>query len=102
MPVRTRLSLAIQARAEGQLSGAEVAMAAGISPARLERLMRLGLVEPRGPEPGLFTTVDLARLRRMLRLQRDLHVNLIGAALIVDLVERLDTLEAELARLRNA
>jgi chaperone modulatory protein CbpM len=102
MPVRARLDVAIRAKAEVLLSAVEVAAGAGISPARLERLVRLGLVEPRGPEPGVFTAADLARLRRMLRLQRDLHVNLIGAALIVDAVERLDALEAELARQRGA
>jgi hypothetical protein len=33
------------------------------------------------------------RLRRVLRLRGDLGVNLVGAAIIVDLVERLDRLE---------
>ncbi len=101
MPVRTRLSLAIQANAEIWFSSAELAAAAGISTARMERLQRLGLIEPRGPEPHAFSAADLARLKRMLRLQRDLHVNLIGAALIADLVERLDALEAELGTLRG-
>jgi MerR HTH family regulatory protein len=37
----------------------------------------------------------------MLRLRRDLHVNLDGAAIIVDLVEQLEGLERELARRRG-
>jgi hypothetical protein len=37
-------------------------------------------------------------LRRMLRLRRDLGVNLGGAAIIVDLVAQLERLERELAR----
>ena len=60
--------------------------------------MRLGLVEPAAPGPREFTAATAARLRRMLRLHADLGVNLIGAAIIVDLLERLERLEAELAR----
>jgi hypothetical protein len=37
----------------------------------------------------------------MLRLHGDLGVNLVGAAIIVDLLERLDRLEVELARQRG-
>ncbi len=92
MPVRTRLTLAVQTRADAHVSAAEIAAAAGISLTRLERLVRLGLIEPHGP--GAFTAADLARLKRMLRLQRDLHVNMIGAAVIMDLLERLEVLKA--------
>jgi hypothetical protein len=37
----------------------------------------------------------------MLRLHADLGVNFTGAAIIVDLLERLESLEAELTRLRG-
>jgi hypothetical protein len=37
----------------------------------------------------------------MLRLRRDLHVNLVGATIILDLLERLDRLESELVRMRR-
>jgi len=57
-----------------------------------------GLIESSGPEPYAFTAATAVRLRRMLRLRRDLHVNFHGAAIIMDLVERLDGLERELAR----
>jgi hypothetical protein len=36
----------------------------------------------------------------MLRLHRDLGVTLVGAAIVVDLLERLDRVERELARAR--
>ena len=81
-------------RAEVYLSGDELARAAGISAATLARLMSLGLVEPISNERGFtaptFSAAMASRLRRMLRLHRDLGVNLTGAAIIVDLVERLD------------
>ena len=42
-----------------------------------------------------------ARLRRMLRLHADLCLSLVAAAVVADLVERLDRMERELARLRG-
>jgi DNA-binding transcriptional MerR regulator len=89
-------------RAESYLSSEELAAAAGISSVTLARLVRLGLVEPtalrrseRGATAPVFSAATASRLRRMLRLHRDLGVNLTGAAIIVDLVERL---ERELGR----
>ena len=84
------------------LSRAELAAAAGISPARLARLVRIGLLEPAAPAPREFSAATSARLRRMLRLNHDLGVNLVGAAIIADLLERLDRLETELARRRGS
>ena len=76
----------------------ELSTAVGLSPTRIARLVRLGLVESSTREHDTFTAATAVRLRRMLRLRRDLHVNLHGAAIILDLVERLDGLERELAR----
>ena len=77
-------------RPEVYLTGRQLATAAGISPARLSRLVRLGLVEADGDRPGKFTAAAALRLRRMLRLHDDLGVNLCGAAIILDLLERLE------------
>ena len=100
MPVSPRTLMISVARAperaDIQLSADELAAAAGLSSATLARLVRAGLVEPVTPGGGLFTAATAARLRRMLRLRHDLGVNLTGAAIIVDLVERLDHLHAQL------
>jgi hypothetical protein len=48
--------------------------AAGISRARLARLVRLGLVEPDVPGSSVFTAGTAGRPRRMLRLHGDLGV----------------------------
>lgn len=68
---------------------------------RLARLVRLRVVEPTAPGTGRFTVATAARLRRMLRLHADLGVNFTGAAIIVDLLERRESLQAELTRLRG-
>jgi hypothetical protein len=99
-PFRTTVSGA-SSRAEVRLTREEVAAACGITPGRLARLIRLGLVEPVAPEPAEFTAATAIRLRRMLTLHADLGVNLIGASIILDLLERLDRLESELARHRG-
>jgi transcriptional regulator with XRE-family HTH domain len=83
------------------LSREQLAEAVGISPAQLSRLIRLGLVEPSAPAPGEFAAAMATRLRRMFRLHDDLGVNLVAAAIITDLLERLDRMETELGRLRG-
>jgi len=103
-PSRTRFHAAVTRttrRVEVCLSRDELAAAVGITPARLARLIGLGLVEPISPAPTEFTAATALRLRRMLRLHADLGVNLIGASVIVDLLERLERLESELARRRG-
>ena len=82
-----------ETRSEVLLTYEELAVAAGIRPTVLARLIRLGVVEPVRPEASEFTVTTLARVRRMLRLHAELGVNLTGAAIIVDLLERLHRLE---------
>lgn len=81
---------------ETYLSCEEFQAAAGIDASRFERLVRLGLVDPSD-----LTAVCVTRVCRVIRLHRDLGVNFTGAAVIAELVERLDRLEAELTRLRR-
>jgi len=88
-------------QAEVHLSLRDLAMASGLSTARVRLLVQLGLVEPEADAPDRFSSATAARLRRMLRLRADLGVNLAGAAIIVDLMERLEQLDAELSRLRG-
>jgi hypothetical protein len=99
-PYEVRVS-GSEARVQVRLSARELAEAAGIRPGLLARLVRLGLVEALGPGGDEFPASAVARLRRMLRLHRDLGVNFTGAAIVVDLLERIERLEAELARLRQ-
>lgn len=87
---------------ERRLTRDELAAATGVSAARLDHLVRIGLVEPVTRRPGEFSVEAALRLRRMLRLNADLGVDLFDAAIIVDLLERVDRLEAELARLRGS
>ena len=101
-PVRRLLQMTItgaSGRPQLALSAEELAAAAGISATRLDRLARLGLVEPLAPGSGTFADSDklVFELPRSHKLDR---VTLDGVAIIVDLLERLERVEAELARPR--
>ena len=80
------------ARVQMFLTRQDLAAAVGITTAGLARLERLGLVEPAAPGGDEFSAATVARLGRMLRLHADLGVNLAGAAIIVELLERLESL----------
>jgi hypothetical protein len=83
---------------ETRLSVEDLAAAAGLSPARVTRLVRIGLLEP--GEDRSFAAADVLRLRRMVRLRTDLGIGFVSAAIMLDMVERLDRAMEELAQLR--
>ena len=63
-------------KAEVHLSLRDLAMASGLSTARVRVLVNLGLVEPETDAPDRFSSATAARLRRMLRLRADLGVTI--------------------------
>jgi chaperone modulatory protein CbpM len=88
------------------LSCAVVAESTGSRRSLVVRLARLGLLETltdqidESGEPYLPRR-SVIRVRRMRRLHRDLGVNFTGAAVILDLVERIRLLDRELNELRG-
>ena len=68
---------------------------------RIVELVDEGLLTPAGRAPGewRFTGVHLHRARIALRLESDLGVNLAGAALVLELLDELDTLRERVQRL---
>lgn len=67
------------------------------NPELLIRLDELGMITLR---QGMISSSDLHRVKRMLRLRSRLGVNLTGAAVILDLLDRIDELEAEIQSLK--
>ena len=57
-------------------------------------LVEEGLIEPEGPSTPewRFDSRALKRLQKTIHLQRDLRINLAGAALVLDLLEELEEL----------
>lgn len=64
-------------------------------------LVNEGILEPRGGDAlhWRFSGPSLQRAFTVMRLQRDLGINLAGAALVLDLMDELGELRARLQRL---
>jgi len=63
-------------------------------------LVREGVLAPvgRAPEEWRFSGPSLKRTRTALRLAQDLELSLAGAALVLDLLDELETLRSRLLR----
>ena len=99
-----RMEVLERRAANPRLSIDDLARSVSMTPDRIAKLVGIGLIEPctkthSGP---LFSASSLDRLRRILRLRRDLGVNLAGAAVISDMRERIVSLQVELLRLRRS
>ena len=75
-----------------------VAAIVGARRSLVVRLVQQGLIETVGSETDepLLPRRTVVRIRRMQRLRRDLGVNFAGAAVILDLVGRIEQLNREL------
>ncbi len=66
----------------------------------VDEMIDEGILEPtdRGLERPQFPYSSVRRTRTVIHLQRDLGVNLAGAALVLELLERIDDLRTQLRR----
>ena len=78
------------------LSLQEMATECGLHPDLVQRFVALGIIDPLENDPSHFTPAAARRIRRLLRLRRDLGVNYNAAGLILELLERIEQLEARL------
>jgi DNA-binding transcriptional MerR regulator len=78
------------------LSTEEVAARCGLHPALVERLVALGPIEPLEGKSNRFPPNVTLRLQRALRLRRDLGLSYNGAALVLELLDRIEVLEQRL------
>jgi len=75
-----------------------VATIVGAKRSLVVQLVRQGLIETvdTGTDEPRLPRRTVVRIRRMQRLRRDLEVNFAGAAIILDLVGRIEQLNREL------
>ena len=81
-----------------ELTLAQVCRACAVQAKLIIELVDEGVIAASGkaPDQWHFTGVHMQRARVALRLQKDLGVNLAGAALALQLLDELETLRAKL------
>ncbi|MCG6976183.1 MAG: chaperone modulator CbpM [Acidiferrobacterales bacterium] len=84
--------------AQTEFTLAELCRSCNVQAEFIEALVEEGILEPSGKRHRhwCFHASSLRRTRVTLHLQHDLGVNLAGAALALDLLERIEELEARL------
>ena len=87
-----------------ELSLSELCRACGLPAEHVLALVEEGVIEPRGSVQARwrFSGICVRRVRRVYSLERDLGVNLAGAALAIELLEEIERLQARLARLESS
>ena len=81
------------------ISFERVAMMTQTSVTTIQSFIRLGVVEPSG---SMLSREDTLRVMKIMRLRRDLGLNLIGAAMVLELSEENHRLQSQLDALRRA
>ncbi|HUG73448.1 MAG TPA: chaperone modulator CbpM [Steroidobacteraceae bacterium] len=94
----TRILVGQIVEEEVMLTLDELSCACAVERGRVVELIEHGLMDHSAEGDQLLGGDSLRRARIALRLQRDLEVNAAGAALVIELLERIEVLEA---RLRN-
>lgn len=80
----------------------ETARQACVHPELLQRMVDLGLIEPQQSSPEiLFASEAVGIIGKAVRLRYQLGINWAGVGLVLDLLERIETLEREIDRLKN-
>ncbi len=80
-----------------------VAKVLNIHPQTLRQYEREGLIEPARTQGRmrLYSQRDIDRIKLILRLTRELGVNLAGVDIILQLKEKIDAMEQEIEALRD-
>ena len=82
------------------LDAAELARACRAEPGFIDLLIDEGLLEPAPTEPARrFGSDELARVRRIQRLQADFGASLPAVAVMLDLIDEIDRLRSQLQHL---
>jgi chaperone modulatory protein CbpM len=79
----------------------QIAERCGVTVAIVRRFVEVGVIEPVEHESPRYEASVTVRVHRALRLRRELGVSLADVALVLDLLERIEVLEARVARLRE-
>ena len=74
----------------------DIAVRCGVDVSFVDRLVQLGVISTYPGRERRFACEVTLRVGKFVRLQRDLGVNVEGAALVVELLDRIEQLESRL------
>lgn len=75
----------------------DIAARTGVDATLIEQLVELGVINAHpGAPTRVFACEVTIRVSKFVRLQRDLGLNQEGAALVIDLLDRIEILESRL------
>lgn len=86
------------------LTAREVACRCGVHPELIDRFIRLGLIDATDRDAdgeALFQHEVLAIVRRILRIRNQLGVNYAGVGVVLELMARIESLEANIRELER-
>jgi chaperone modulatory protein CbpM len=100
--VKVELTEALWLDQHGSMTFVELAEHSGLTEDELQELVELGVFEPLQGTPAhaLFGAECLAAARLACRLRQDLELDTQGLVLVLELLERVHELEAEVQALR--
>lgn len=87
---------------ESDLTLLQLCNTCSISPEFIIEMIEEGILEPEGEKRTAwrFSHEAIESARKVMRFRRDLNVNLAGAALALELLDKIERLEAMLQRMR--
>ena len=87
----------VSVETEIELNLDEFCLVCQIAPEFVHELVEYGVIEPQGRSLSMwrFNADHLRRVRTVLHLQQDLEVNLSGAALVIELMDEIEKLRAQ-------
>ena len=85
----------------GYMAREEFLEVTGVAPEHLQEIVALGWIETVAVNPPSFLDADVHRVRKLERICCDFELPVIGGAIIVDLLERIDRLERMVSELNT-
>lgn len=93
---RTQL-IVITAEVDPELTLEEICNACQVEPEFIQQLIDYGVIEPKELSQGLsFGAEHLYRVKRAVHLHRDLEINMAGIALILEMLEQMESMQNRL------
>lgn len=85
---------------ENYCSLKELCRVCGVSAGDIRAMIEEDIITPKGerPEEWRFTLFAIHRVQTVNRLTRDLHINLSGCALVLELLDEIHALRARLPK----